>query len=288
MKICFLDNTNFQYNSRDLYSSKLRGAESILLNLTKALVKLNHKITVINNCPKNEIINDIRWININSNFQIENFDLCISNGDCQLFRYAKSKKNILFSHSIQSIEKFIRKKQLFSFMKYKPKICFMSEYHKIKRSKLLYLYGYINLRWSVDEIFLNSKISNKIDNNQAIFTSNKDRNLDLLINIWKNYIFPQNNKLKLLVNSENNNERSFQIYKRNIGHQKKLIDDLKSSRLYLIPGHKAELFCLAAEEARELCIPIVTLGIGCLKERVEHGVTGYVAKNEEEFSKYTL
>ena len=58
--------------------------------------------------------------------------------------------------------------------------------------------------------------------------------------------------------------------------------------MYLIPGHKAELFCLAAEEARELCIPIVTLGIGCLKERVEHGITGFIAKNNEEFSKYTL
>ena len=35
-------------------------------------------------------------------------------------------------------------------------------------------------------------------------------------------------------------------------------------------------------------MPIVTLGIGCLKERVEHGVTGYIAKNKEEFARYTL
>ena len=68
----------------------------------------------------------------------------------------------------------------------------------------------------------------------------------------------------------------------------KFINQLVKSRVILLPGHKAELFCLAAEEARELCIPIVTLGIGCLKERVEHGVTGYIAKNKEEFSKYTL
>ena len=29
----------------------------------------------------------------------------------------------------------------------------------------------------------------------------------------------------------------------------------------LVPGHKGEVYCLAAEEARELCIPIVTLGL---------------------------
>ena len=37
MKICFLDNTTFQYNSNDLYSNKLRGAESVLINISKAL-----------------------------------------------------------------------------------------------------------------------------------------------------------------------------------------------------------------------------------------------------------
>ena len=34
------------------------------------------------------------------------------------------QKNVLFSHSIQTIEKFIRKKQILSFIKYKPKFVF--------------------------------------------------------------------------------------------------------------------------------------------------------------------
>ena len=54
--------------------------------------------------------------------------------------------------------------------------------------------------------------------------------------------------------------------------------------MLLIPGHKAELYCISAEEARELCIPIITLGIGCLKERVIHGKTGFIAKNEKELT----
>ena len=70
--------------------------------------------------------------------------------------------------------------------------------------------------------------------------------------------------------------------------QGNLIKDLLSSKMMLVPGHKAELFCLAAEEARELCLPIITLGIGSLKERVEHGKTGFIAKNYSEFAQYTL
>ena len=57
--------------------------------------------------------------------------------------------------------------------------------------------------------------------------------------------------------------------------------------MIILPGHKAELFCLSALEASELCIPIVTMGIGSLAERVEHGVTGLIAKNEE-FSSYII
>ena len=60
------------------------------------------------------------------------------------------------------------------------------------------------------------------------------------------------------------------------------------SKVLLMPGHKAELFCLAAEEARELCIPVVTLGIGSLSERVIHGKTGFIAKNNDEFAKFAL
>ncbi len=70
--------------------------------------------------------------------------------------------------------------------------------------------------------------------------------------------------------------------------QTNLINDLLKSKIFLVPGHKAELFCLAAEEARELCIPIITMGIGSLYERVDHGKTGFIAKNENEFANYTL
>ncbi len=96
MKICFLDNTTFQYNSKDLHSNKLRGAESVLINISKALNSLNHQITIINNCPTSQIIDGIKWININSDIKAENYDLVISNGDCRLFKFAISKKISFF------------------------------------------------------------------------------------------------------------------------------------------------------------------------------------------------
>ena len=37
-----------------------------------------------------------------------------------------------------------------------------------------------------------------------------------------------------------------------------------------------------------MCLPIVTLGIGSLSERVNHQNTGFIAKNYDEFAFYTL
>ena len=288
MKICFIDNTLFKYNSSDIYSKNLRGAETVLINLSNSLNDLNHKVTIINNCPKSEILNGIRWININDTSNIENYDLVISNGDCRLFKYANSKNKILFSHSIQTIEKFLRKKQLYSFIKYKPKICFISKYHKLNRSKLLYFFGSINLKWSVDKIFQSAPVTENIDNNLAIFTSREGRNQNLLIDIWKNYIYPKNNNLKLLINSQNKENQKYNIFNRVQQNQNQLIKEMSKSRLFLVPGHRAELFCLAAAEASQMCIPIVTLGYGCLSERVIDGKTGYIAKDEKEFADLTL
>ena len=88
------------------------------------------------------------------------------------------------------MKNFLEKKQLFSYFKHKPKLALLGNYHKNKRSFLTRYFGYFYLDYGVDEIFINTKINNNtnIDNDLAIFTSRADRNLDLLIDIWKSKI----------------------------------------------------------------------------------------------------
>ena len=67
--------------------------------------------------------------------------------------------------------------------------------------------------------------------------------------------------------------------------REKFVNEIIKARMIILPGHKAELFCLAALEALELCLPVVTMGIGSLSERIIHGVTGLISKNKDDFSK---
>ena len=288
MNICFLEKTKFKYNSKDKYSNNLRGAETVLINLSNALSKQGHNVTIINNCPQNEIIDNVKWLNIENYNKQENFDVAFSNNDTRLFNIITSNKKILISHSLQTIEKFIRKSQFISYIKHKPVVLLLSDYHKNKQSKLLSLFGTIECGWAVDDIFIKSKLNENIDNKQAIFTSKFDRNGKLLINIWNNLIQPNNKDLKLLVTPKVKNNQNPNIIERSIGSQNNMLKDLSNSRMLLIPGHKAELYCLAAEEGRELCVPLITMGIGSLKERVVHGKTGLIEKNEKEYANYTL
>tara|TARA_B100000700_G_scaffold318898_1_gene412990 strand:- start:667 stop:1653 length:987 start_codon:yes stop_codon:yes gene_type:complete len=290
MKICFLDSTKFEYSYLDKHSPILRGAETILINLSENLKKLGHNVTVFNNCPNDINENSLNWYNINkiNNNNNLDFDVAIANADMRLLNKVNAKKKVIISYSLQSIEKFIRKGQLLSYFKERPLVYVIGDYHMKKRSNLISLFGKKILDISIDDLFIETKLLNNIDKNLAIFSSRPDRNLSILIDIWNNKIFPNYNLGKLLVTPSDKFKEINNVKFRKMGTHNELIKDLLKSRIFLVPGHKAELFCLAAEEARELCIPIVTLGIGSLSERVEHEKTGFVAKNDNEFANYTI
>ena len=288
MKICFLDSSIIPYTSNDLNSKNIRGGENAIIHLSNELSKLGNNIEVYNSFKEICVINGVKWSNISHTNKNLTYDIAFTNNDIKLFDKIIAKKYVAFSHSIQSIEKFIRKGQLFSYLKYKPKIVLLGKYHSENRNYLLKLFGTINLEWAVDPLFLETKLDENIIENRAIFTSRRDRNLDLLIKLWIKDIFPKNKSIKLYSTPSELIENGYNIFARNFEDKTTMVNDLLKSKVLLVPGHKGELYCIAAEEARELCIPIITLGIGSLSERVEHGITGFIAKTTEEFAYYTL
>ena len=288
MKICFLDNTRFKYSYLDKHSPLLRGAETILINLTENLKMLGHEVTVFNNCSDDIDNNSSNWFNIKNVNKQMNFDIAVANADMRLLDTITAAKKFIISYSLQSIEKFLRKGQLISYFKNKPTILLIGKYHMKNRSKLLSLFGSKIIDIAIDDLFLNTKLTNNIDSNLAIFTSRPDRNLDILIKIWSENILPNFKNAKLLTTPTETVSQSSNIIFRKMDSQENLIKDLLRSKVFLAPGHKAELFCLAAEEARELCLPTVTLGIGSLSERVTHEKTGFIAKNNKDFADYTI
>ena len=290
MKIFFLEKS-IPFCSNDLNSGLLGGTEKTLINITNELAKnKNLEIKVFNLFNNREVINNVEWNNI-SNYNNSSFaDVIIAFSDVNLFNNFKSKKKFLWSHSVQNLEKFIRKNQLLSYLKHKPVLILEGEFHLKNRSFITSFFGKKILKLAPDYEFISESIDvDFIPPKNCIFTTKSDRNLHILINAWEK-IFLSNKNAKLYINPPfnlNQNQSKQNIFLREKGSKQKLISDLKNSRLMLVPGHKGEVFCLAAEEARELCIPIVTLGYGSLYERVIHNKTGFLAKNIDEFIYYS-
>ena len=289
-KIYFIEDS-FDYNGENLNDNFIAGSEKTLINITNELGKNKSLlIKVFNKTSIPKIINNVYWHNISQIDRNDKPDFLISMSDANLFYKLNGRKNFLWSHSVQNLEKFIRKKQLIPFIKFRPVMILEGDYHFKSRSLLTSFFGKKILKIAPDYDFINTKIDiNFIPPQNAIFTTRSDRNLQFLIKSW----------FKIKINSTNaqlhinppytlsNIEKEKNIILRIKGDKKLLIKDLLNTRLFLSPGHIGEVFCLAAEEARELCIPIVTMGHGSLYERVEHNVTGYIAQNENDFIKYS-
>jgi len=290
INIYFLEDS-FDYNGSDLDTPNIGGSEKTLINITNELAKEKRFIIkVFNNTTKSLKINNVTWKNIKEINKKETPDYLIAMSDANLFYKLNCKNNYLWSHSIQTIEKFIRKNQLFPFLKFKPIMILEGDYHYNSRSLFTSLFGKKILKIAPDYDFIDTIVDlNFIPDPIAIFTTKSDRNLDFLLSSWLS-IKEKSEKAKLYINPPfelTNTHINNDIYLRIKGDKKKLINDLINSKLFLTPGHKTEVFCLAAEEARELCIPIVTMGYGCLYERVEHEKTGFIAKNKKEFIEYS-
>ena len=290
--IIFVDNSTSDFTGLDLNTPKVRGTESSIILLSESFAKLGCNVHVLTNTLKKIEHNKVIYLN-KKNLRNENYDLCIAISDANYFYGIKSKKYVLWSNSLQAIEKFIRKKQVIPFIKFKPIVMTMCSYQYNKRSFLTSFYGKLMIPLTVDPIFFNEPINKKyIPKPIALNNVRSNRNLDLLIKIWKKYISKSNNNNNniLLINpnivKDEPNHKKYNIRLRKYVTRSELVDELKETRVFVYIGHKSDVWTLTAEEAVQMCVPVVTFGIGSVSDRVIHGKNGFIAKTNNEFAVY--
>ena len=288
--VLFIDNSDSDFTGFDLNTTKVRGTESSLILLAESLVKNNIYVKVLTEIDKDVLCNGVIYCNKNVHQEI-NFDLCIAISNANLFNKISAKKKVLWSNSLQPFEKFLRKKQLLAFLKHKPEVVTMCNYQFYKRSFLTSMYGKHMISLSVDPRFYNEKVDLEIiPKPYALNNVRSHRNLDWLIDIWTNSFNNKNGKAKLFINPNlieySEEMKKSNIYERKFGSRDDLINELRNTRVFAYTGHKSDIWVLTVEEAVQMCVPIVTYGIGSVEDRVIHNETGFIAKSDEEFSKY--
>ena len=293
-KIIIIDNSNLGYDGNDIGGKILRGTETSLIFLANEFCKKGYYVDFVNNIENETNINGVNFLNYSSKkYKQDFYDLAIAVSDANYFDNIKSNKKALFSVSNQPIEKFLRKKQLLPFIRYKPIVVTLCDYQFKKRNLFTSFFGKKVIPITVDpNFFYTNDDVNFVPQKKVLYNIRSNRNLDQLIQIWINKIFPKDKKSifditpGLIKNPKKLQE--FNIFERQLTSRKDLIEDLKRYRALLYLGHKSDIFTLTAEEAIKCCVPVVTYGIGSLSDRVSHNKNGFIVKNENEFAEKTL
>ena len=288
--ILFIDNSNSDFTGLDINTTKVRGTESSLILLAESLVKKNIYVKVLTKIDEDVLCNGVIYSNKNAH-QETKYDLCVAISNANLFNKISAKKKVVWSNSLQPLEKFLREKQLWPFLKHKPEVVTMCNYQFYKRSYFTSMYGKHMISLSVDPRFYNEKVDlEKIPNPYALNNVRSHRNLDWLIDIWTKSFNNKDGKAKLFINPNlieySDEMKESNIYERKFGSRDDLINELRNTRVFAYTGHKSDIWVLTVEEAVQMCVPIVTYGIGSVEDRVIHNETGFIAKNDEEFAKY--
>ncbi len=129
----------------------------------------------------------------------------------------------------------------------------------------------------------------------AAFTSQAYRGLREVIALWRRAVAPQIPHARLAAYIDAKDVPAYAALAAGapsitvaprIGNDG-VLGVLRGARLLLAPGHRSETFCMAAAEAIAMGVPVITRGIGALKERVANNATGYTCRSNAEMAQRT-
>jgi len=287
------------FNGRTYREEPLGGTETAFVLLAESFVKNGHKVIALTKKLESEDYNGVAWKPLNT--KMNECDLYIINRAPSLLDNApKSKRTILWVHNPAS---YLNKFRNFRRLIFKNiKVVCSGKYHFnslpvwIKSRSLIIPLGLS------EEVFTNENVAKKAPEPLVIFTSNPERGLLWLVDIWikKIKVSVPNAKLHIFAGHKTyggrNKDKIKNILKsvRDLKDpsitlfapipKKELFNKLLNYRAMLYKGDPGETFCLSVAEAQALGIPCVVKPIGSLGERVKNKITGIVADNDEDFS----
>ena len=286
MNILLYCPSKFSLESKNL--KKLGGIESLNLELAKTLIKENINVTLGTDCKKTIIKHKIINIPIDklkANAKNFSFDSIVTSNDTSLYSYFKKSKKILWLHNKLQIEKAIRKKKFFSINYHRPHVVFVSNYLSNFTSRFLLF----KKRFVISNFLSNFFIIKKMNYNRKkifIWSVQRNRGLNELIEIWINKIYQKDKSVKLYIFGVNNKIskskltflRSKNIFFYGRVSKSRLKSTYLNSLAMICLGYD-ETFCLNALEANSCGLPIITFGKTALKDYSISNYNSIIAKN---------
>jgi glycosyltransferase involved in cell wall biosynthesis len=285
LKIVVACPTKAEFTIEALTDSRLGGLETANVELSRALADRGHRVILATRTPDTFERSGVTTVPLATIGQ-QSCDVLISSNDARMFDHAKpGARKLLWLHNPLAFEKSIRKHQLPAFIRHRPEAVFVGTFAEKDMTSLYPFRSRNVIPHGISGLFLTRNLELP-RRKHFVWASQRQRGLKETLDTWTRHVAP-----KVA-------DASFHIFgslaqdlgltdaqaaqNRIVFHGSKLKSELAdfyaTATAMIYPGALDETFCIAAAEAQAMGLPVITLGIGSLSERVQQGINGIVCK----------
>lgn len=217
-------------------------------------------------------------------------DLVVSSNDPRpLLAAPPGARRVLWLHNPLALEKAARRGWLAPILRLRPDAAFVGTQAAGSMSRLYPFARRVVIPHGLSEAFRRAAPSDG-STRRFVFASQRQRGLDRTLKAWRAEPGLRDLRAELHVFGTSGAEAGLSpgeaardgiVFHPRLD-QAGLAAFYATARGMLYPGAHDETFCLAAAEAQAMGLPLVTLGIGSLAERVRHGIDGFLARSDRE------
>ena len=271
----------FLPDAPDPLSAGLGGTEQAVLNLTTALAALGDTVTVHGATTTPRTLDAVLW----TPAPPPPADTHVAINDARLLPANASNPTLWFHNEVEFFKE-LRRGRIPALFRHRPNAVFIGTEQARNTSPLFPFRSRNVIPYGLSDQILSAPIITAPPPPHALFTSQAYRGLRDIIGMWQTHIAA---KIPDATFTAHIAARDIPTYQALATHPSitiapRIANDairarLLQTRILLAPGHVSETFCLAAAEALALGVPVATLGIGSLKERVRNNIDGYICRD---------
>ena len=287
------------FDGTSLEKGPLGGAETAFISLAEALAVRGHRVEAYNRAARPVDHKGVAWRLLSEGLP-EHADLYIANRGSRLIDAMPSaRRTVFWIHNPAGY--LIKWRFLSRLFRVRPIIVFSGAYHAASYPRWAPAGRRVTIPYGIPEMFRTSAPADSVPEPRAIFTSNPQRGLEWLLELWGRAIRPRVSDAELHVFAGSATYGGHDharieailarahaiagegVVMREPVPKARLVEELRAARVMLYRGDPGETFCLAVAEAQALGLPAVVQPIGCVAERVVDGETGFVAESDDAF-----
>jgi glycosyltransferase involved in cell wall biosynthesis len=256
-----------------------------LVRLAEALATRGHRVSAFTKSRKSFTARGVTWSPLAGGLPVET-DLFIANRSHRLLKLVpKARQTAIWLH--RSGFSLLRWGRATAFARRRPAMAFLGVYHAASYPGWAPGGRRAIIPLATDAVFRTAGPSARPPPPFAIWAGADAPSLAWLLDLWAKEIYPAVPKAQLYVVAGDKAGRALAkarslkthgvVVRAPTGPDVRA-EEFGQSRVLLHPGHKADMFCMAAAEAQAMGVPAVVGDITCMRERVVDRETGFVLR----------